>query len=205
MRHLAIATVLVLAAALPAGADPAPAGDQAGVLASAKLGGFVPFDGLSPFVSVGLEAGYALPVLDRRLAIVLDVDYTEPTATGSEVDPRVTGGMYTWKLTEEELGIMPVLEFRLADMKPVAPYVGIGPRVLLARSKVRSNGDPSIMQTKEQSTRYGLGIPAGAELPLGPGRAIAELLFQYGTLNHVATGDANTAAVSVSVGYRMLF
>ncbi len=178
---------------------------KSGLLASAKLGGFVPFDGLSPFVSFGVEIGYALPVLDGRLAILLVVDYTEPTKTGTESDPRVTGGTYTWKLTEQELGIMPILEYRLLGMKPVVPYVGIGPRMLLARSTVRDNGSPTIMETHEQSTAWGVGVPVGAELPAGPGRVIGELLLQYGSLNHVATGDANTGAASLSVGYRITF
>lgn len=173
--------------------------------AAAKVGGIAPFDGLSPFVSVGVEVGYVIPAVDHRLAIVLDVDYTQPTTTGTEMDPRVTGGSYTWKLTEQELGIMPVLVYRLTGMKPVVPYAGIGPRVLLAKSTVQDNGAPSIMQTHEQSTRFGVGVPVGAELPLGPGAAIGEVLFQYGTLNHVATGDANTGALSLSVGYRMMF
>lgn len=179
--------------------------DEPSGLVSAKLGGIVPFDGLSPFVAVGLEAGYILPVAARRLAIVLDVDYTQPSKTGSETDPRVMGGSYTWKLTEQELAIMPALIYRLTAMVPLVPYGGIGPRLLLARSTVRDNGAPAIMETREQSTRIGIGIPLGVELPLGPGRAIAELLLQYGTLNHVATGDANTDAVSLGVGYRMLF
>lgn len=175
------------------------------VLLSAKVGGIVPFDGLSPFVTVGLEVGYVLPVADHRLAIVLDVDYTQPSKTGSESDPRVTGGMYSWKLTEHELGIMPALLFRLTHVSSVVPYVGIGPRILLARSVVRDDGGtPTIMETREQSTRVGVGVPIGLELPVGPGRVIGELLLQYGTLNHVATGDANTGAASLSIGFRML-
>ena len=178
------------------------AADEPHVIASAKLGGIVPFDGLSPFVAFGIEGGYELP---SRFAIVLDVDYTQPTATGTQADPRVTGGTYTWKLTEQELGIMPALIYRLDAMGSIVPYGGIGPRVLLARSTVRDNGAPTIMETHEQSTRVGVGVPLGAELAAGPGRAIAELLIQYGTLNHVATGDANTGALSLSIGYRMAF
>jgi outer membrane protein with beta-barrel domain len=199
------ALVLLILGAATAHAQPAdqPA-STTGVLVAGKVGGIVPFDGLSPFVALGVEVGYALPS-DRRLAIVFDVDYTQPTKTGSETDPRVTGGMYTWKLTEQELGLMPVIEYRFLGMTPVAPYVGIGPRLLLARSTVQSDTTPVIMETHEQSTRIGVGVPVGAELSLGPGAAIGELLFQFGTLNHTATGDANTAAASLSVGYRMTF
>ncbi|HEX7843919.1 MAG TPA: outer membrane beta-barrel protein [Kofleriaceae bacterium] len=193
-----------IAFAVIAISSPAFADEPKG-LVSAKLGGIVPFDGLSPFVAAGLEVGYVPSAADHRLAVVLDVDYTQPTRTGSEADPRVMGGSYTWKLTEQELAIMPAVIYRLTGMVPVVPYGGIGPRLLLARSTVQGNGSPPIMETREQSTRIGVGIPLGAELPLGPGRAIAELLLQYGTLNHTATGDANTAALSLALGYRMLF
>jgi hypothetical protein len=183
--------------------SPAFADDN--MLASAKLGGIVPLDGLSPFVTFGVEGGYVLPAADRRIAIVVDVDYTQPTATGSETDPRVAGGSYTWKLTEQELAIMPAVIYRLTQMSPVVPYGGVGPRLLLARSTVRDNGGLAIMETHEQSTRIGVGVPLGVELVVGPGRAIGELLLQYGTLNHVATGDASTGAISLAAGYRMVF
>ncbi len=194
-----------IAFAIIAISSPALADEPRG-LASAKFGGIVPFDGLSPFVAVGLEVGWVTPVAGHRLAVVLDADGTQPTKTGSEPDPRVAGGSYTWKLTEQELAIMPALIYRLTGVLPaVVPYGGIGPRVLFARSTVRDNGAPTIMETREQSTRIGVGIPLGAELRLGPGCAIGELLLQYGTLNHTATGDANTGAVSLAVGYRILF
>lgn len=204
VASLTIAAAGATAAAQPtAGATataPAPT-ESRGVLLAAKVGGIVPFDGLSPFVSVGVEVGYALPA---NLAVVLDADYTQPTKTGIEMDPRVTGGSYTWKLTEQELAVMPAIEYRM-HVGSITPYAGIGPRVLFARSMVRDNGTPAIEQTKEQSTRVGVGVPVGAELALGPGGVLAELLFQYGTLNHVATGDANTGALSLSVGYRARF
>jgi hypothetical protein len=82
--------------------------------------------------------------MQRKLAIIVGVDYTQPTTTNEESDPRVMGGAYTWKLIEQEL-------------------------------------------------------------PLGPGSGIAELLLQYGTLDHVATGDSHTGAASLGVGYRFVF
>lgn len=175
-----------------------------GLLVGAKLGGILPLDGLSPFVHVGFELGYVLPPLNRQLAIIVGVDYTQPTTTNVESDPRVMGGSYTWMLTEQELGVMATLVFRATSVKPVIPYGGIGPRILFARSKVRDDGAPMISTTEEQSTRIGVGVPLGVELPLGPGRAIGEVLLQYGTLDHVATGDAHTGAITLGVGYRML-
>lgn len=205
MKRLFAPAILAMSLLAPSLAPSPALADEPRGLVSAKLGGIVPLDGLSPFVAGGVEVGYVIPAAEHRFVIALDVDYTQPTTTGRETDPRVTGGGYTWKLTEQELAIMPVVLYRLTGMAPVVPYVGIGPRLLLARSTVRDNGSPAIMETREQSTRLGVGIPIGAELPLGPGRAIGELLVQYGTLNHVATGDASTGAISLALGYRVVF
>lgn len=175
-----------------------------GLLAGAKLGGIVPFDGLSPFPQVGIEVGYVLPPIERQLAIVVAIDYTRPTTANVESDPRVMGGTYTWKLTEQELGVMANVIFRATSVRPAIPYGGIGPRILFARSDVRDDGAPRISMTNEHSMRIGVGIPLGVELPLGPGHATGELLLQYGTLDHVATGDAHTGALTLALGYRMI-
>ncbi len=177
-----------------------PPPERVGVMFGAKVGGIVPLDGLSPFVHFGIELGYSVT---RQIAIVAAVDYTQPTTTNEESDPRVMGGTYTWKLTEQELGVMVTVMYRATSIKPVIPYGGIGPRILFARSKVGDDGAPMISITKEQSTRIGVGIPLGVELPLGPGSAIGEVLLQYGTLDHTATGDAHTGAITLALGYRM--
>jgi hypothetical protein len=80
----------LIAFAVVAMSSPVFADEPAG-LASAKLGGVVPFDDLSPFVAVGLELGYIPPAVDHRLAIVIDVDCRQPARTGSASDPRVIG------------------------------------------------------------------------------------------------------------------
>jgi hypothetical protein len=203
MRTILCAFLLAMPAVAAAETIEPAARKETGLLAGAKIGGIVPLDGLSPFPHVGVEVGYVLPPVKRQLAIVIGADYTQPTATGEETDPRVTGGRYTWKLVEQELGVQATLVFRARAMKPVAPYAGIGPRVLFTRSKVSDDGMPTISTTTEQSMRLGVAIPAGVELPLGPGSAIAEVLLQYGTLDHVATGDAHTGAITLAAGYRL--
>lgn len=200
-RTLCLVSFLLAAAATPAGAEPAQAHGYAGV----KLGGIVPLDGLSPFVSFGVEVAWVLPPVERRLAIAVAVDYTQPSASGTEMDPRVAGGTYTWSLTERELAVMPLLVFRASPAKAFTPYAGIGPRVLFLQSTVDDDGAPMFSPTEEVSTEVGVGVPLGAELRLGPGRLTGELLLQYGALDHVATGDSHTGAAGLSVGYRALF
>lgn len=195
---------ILIAAGIAAGASSARADeatdDSKRILVAAKVGGIVPLDGLSPAPSFGIEGGYVL----RPVVIVLAVDYTQPTTTGSEMDPRVEGGRYTWKLTEQTLAIMPAVHYRQRLAKLTA-YGGVGVRVLLMRSHVRDDGAPIISETTEQSTEVAVGVPVGAEMKLGPGSALGELLIQYGGLDHTATGDSHTGGVSLSVGYRFGF
>lgn len=179
---------------------------QSGVLLGAKVGGVLPFTGLNPNARVGVEAGYVFPWLEGSFAAALDVDFAAPKSSGSSSgDPRVPNGSYDWHLTEQELAFMPVVMYRLTSLGSVVPYIGIGPRIYLLRSTVRgSSGGAEIAETTEQSTKVGLGIPAGAELRLGPGSAFAELLFEYAKLDHTATGPANTGGLNLLLGYRFV-
>jgi hypothetical protein len=178
-----------------------------GLLAGAKVGGLIPFGGLGPNLTGGVELGVVFPWLHRSFAFAIDLDYAVPKASGSETDPRIaTGGKYTWHLTEQELNLMPVIMYRLTSLGRVTPFVGVGPRIYFLQSTVRSGeGTPTFQETTEKSTKVGFGVPLGVELQLGPGGLLAELLFQYGGLDHTATGVSNTGGASLAVGYRFLF
>ena len=186
-----------------ASAKPKP---QSGVLLGGKVGGLLPFGGLSPNVRVGIEAGYVFPFANASFGLALDVDFAAPKSSGTKAgDPRVPGSTYAWHLTEQELAFMPVLMYRLTSLGTVTPYAGIGPRIYLLRSTVRgSAGGSAIEETTEQSTKVGFGLPLGAELRLGPGAAIGELLLEYGSLDHTATGTTNTGGLNLFLGYRFL-
>jgi hypothetical protein len=186
-----------------AGGDEHPGAGKKGVFVTPKVGGIFPFGGLSPFVTGGLDAGYAL---DMGLAFGLAADYTAPHKTGTESDPRVTGGTYSWHLTTQQLQVMPFVMYRFTKLGALVPYVAIGPRFYFLKSTVRSNeGTPSFQETTEQSGKIGVGIPIGVEYSLGPGGLVGELLLQYGGLDHTATGNSNTGAASIAVGYRFMF
>jgi opacity protein-like surface antigen len=184
----------------PASNDHAAEGRSNGVLIGAKVGGILPFSKLGPNVSGGVEVGYAF----GNFAVAIDADYTAPQASGTESDPRVTGSTYTWHLTEQELNVMPVFLYRM-PLGKLTPFVGIGPRIYFLKSTVRSNtGTPSFSETTEQSMKYGFGIPFGLEIKAGPGGFLAEVLLQYGGLDHTATGSSNTGSASLSLGYRII-
>ncbi|APR87550.1 hypothetical protein A7982_12899 [Minicystis rosea] len=66
-------------------------------------------------------------------------------------------------------------------------------------------GNQTILETKEQSTKMGFGVPVGAGFRLGPGELTGELLFESGKVDHAAIGDSCTAAfANLPIGYRFL-
>lgn len=189
----------------------AGAGEHAGsVLLGGKVGGIVPFGGMSPFATGGLELGYVFSGMKGALAVALDADYTAPKQEGTDpsgaVDPRIgaAGGTYGWHLTEQQLALMPVFMYRMTSLGRVVPFAAIGPRFYFLRSRVRGeSGGHEIEETTEQSAKIGFGVPLGIEFQLGPGALLAEALLQYGGLDHAATGKSNTGAASLALGYRL--
>lgn len=203
---LVLAAAFAVSSASAADATAAPetrhgAGNK-GFFVTAKVGGVVPFSALGPNAIGGLDLGYAL---GNGLAFGVAGDYAQPKAEGTESDSRVAGGTYKWKLNEQILQVMPFIMFRLKGTGIVVPYAGIGPRFYFQRSTVKGDSPVPFSETKEQKAAYGFGVPLGAEIKAGPGAAIAELLLQYGGLDHTITGKTNAGAASLSLGYRMMF
>jgi opacity protein-like surface antigen len=204
-------------AAPPPAPAPAPAatvtatapesGVSGAVMVGVRVGGVIPFDGLSPYVGGGLEAGYVFSAMNRSFAVALAIEYTAPNKDGTQTDPRLASASYNWHLTQEVLTFMPLFLYRMTFVSQrFTPYVGVGPRIFLMKSTVRGlAGSSTISETTEQSTKIGVGIPLGIEFALGPGAITAELLLQHASLDHTATGDSNIGAGTVYVGYRFLF
>jgi hypothetical protein len=176
-----------------------------GPLLGVKAGGLVPFAGLTPGFTVGVEAGIVLPVLHRGLAFAVAADYAQAWDSGTTTDPRVASSTYSWNLTQEFLTVMPLVMYRLTTLKAITPFIGVGPRIYFMRSTTSGTaGTSAIADTTEVSTQIGFGIPLGVEIKLGPGGILAELLGQWGPYSHTATGDTHTGAIGLSFGYRMV-
>lgn len=178
------------------------------VLLGGKVGGIASFNGLDPFVHGALEVGYVFPALDHSLGAYLQIEYSAPSTDGKVSEDferdRVPGGAYSWNITHKELVFAPTFLYRLTTLsKTITPYVGIGPRIYLIKNTTRGKaGDAAIDETHEESTKWGLGLPLGAEVALGPGKVIGELMFQWGPLKHTLTGDTHLGGASLLVGYR---
>jgi len=187
----------------------AHASDPGAVLLAAKFGGLASFNGLSPFPTVGLEAGYLFGGTGGHIAAALAAEYTAPSATGSQTEAfapeRIPGGgSYRWELRQKELVLQPTFFYRLPDLIPrLTPYAGIGPRFYFLESVVRgTSGGEAFQDTPERSLKFGFGVPLGAELALGPGGLFGELFPQWAPMKHATTGDTHLGGMSLFVGYR---
>jgi len=183
--------------------------DESGAfLVAGKIGGIASFNGLSPFVIGGVELGYAFA--RRTMAVMLDASYTAPSSDGQAKETfnpaRIPDGTYKWELHQKELVFQPTFLYRLTSLSDrITPYAGLGPRIYLLQSVTRgSSGGKTFQDSTEQSTKFGFGIPLGAELKLGPGGIFAEFLFQWAPLDHQTTGDTNLGSGSLFLGYRAL-
>jgi hypothetical protein len=183
--------------------------DSGALLLAAKFGGLASFNGLSPFPSVGLEAGYFFGGTGGHIAAALAAEYTAPSSSGTQTEAfspeRIPGeGTSRGELRQKELVLQPTFFYRLPRLVPwLTPYVGIGPRIYFLESVVRgSAGGQSFQDTPERSTKLGFGVPLGAEFELGPGGLFAELFPHWAPMKHATTGDSHLGGMSLFVGYR---
>jgi opacity protein-like surface antigen len=208
-----LSLVIVTAASGVARAQTTPpehGNDRGAFVIGVGAGGLFPqpLSRLETSFLVDAEVGYVLPFLHRAIGLTFDAGYTQPTASGSQTDPRVTsnGGMYMWNLTQQELLVGFTVTFRLTMIMNgrLAPYIGIGPRLWFTRSQVMgSAGSNMIEQSTEQSTQVGLSAPLGVDFGLGPGRVFLQGLFLWAPISNQVTGQSNLGSIDVLAGYRL--
>jgi len=202
MRALIVA-VVALAPSL------ASARDRGELLLAPRAGLLLPygFSALGASYLVGVEVGWALPVLKHRLAVTVAGDFTAPEASGSAGDPRLdaSGGAYTWHLSQREVILGLSLVYR-HPLGRVTPYAGLGPRLFLIDARIDGNaGGAHIAQSHEQSTQIGGGAVVGLGVRAGPGDLFAELRVDASPIDHRTTGPSNTGALAIAAGYRVIF
>jgi hypothetical protein len=165
-----------------------------------------PFSKLDTSYLFDFEIGGTLPIVQRRLTLLLDVGLTQPTADGTTSDPRLAmaGSSYTWHLDQRELIVGASLIYREPGRR-FTPFVGIGPRLFVLESTVSGQaGMTPIAGSNEASVKVGVGVPLGIELAAGPGHLIVEVDFDVGPLDHETTGDSTTGMFAAVLGYRFV-
>ncbi len=198
-----IALIAALLASQAAGAKEPPA-----FTVGLKLGVLLPqiATELGTTVAGGIEAWYGFPVLERRIGIYLEANYTQPSVSRSMVpDPRVMGGVYDGTQTQRELTFGGGLLARLATPGAIwNGYLLAGARAyLLETVSDGSAAGAAFGEHQEKSTQIGGFVAAGAERRLGPGALLLEVGFGSSSLPHTITGDVTTGAIVIQVGYRL--
>ena len=168
-----------------------------------KFGLFEPTSRLSGALFLGLEAGYVLPALDDRLAVVLEVDWVRPRASGSVADPRVVAGDGAYNLGNAEVGVLLSAIYRLEDLLPgLTPYGGLGPGLFFHRTATQAFQNTYV----ETEGRLGFQLLGGADYLIGPGAVFAEIRYHFTRVDFVATGSSNVGGfLALGLGYRLRF
>ena len=180
------------------------------ILAYGQLGGLIPVSKLGPHVSVRLGAGYVLPVLAQRLAVVADLGYSATTTDDTLVDPRLAGGAgadYSYSVTQRDLNLFIGPQgFILDPFSFVVPYAAAGVDLHFLDTRAEGvSGSEALGDNNETSTKVGFALRAGAGIRLGPGLITGEASFAWAPLDHDITGDSHLGRFALLVGYTAMF
>lgn len=172
------------------------------------------FSELGSWPVFGVELGYIAPFdagsMVRPLTLTFDVMFTQPTASGADFAPAIgeMGEAYSWDLKETTLILELAALWRfLPPGKGFSAYGQIGPRVYLTESVMTatSQSGADFGENRETKTEYGLMAGGGVEYGVGPGAVFGALEIGWSDLNKRITGDSNTGAMVVDLGYRFMF
>ncbi|XXF76913.1 outer membrane beta-barrel protein [Myxococcaceae bacterium GXIMD 01537] len=201
MTSLSLVTLLALATTPASDAAPSPTPARGGLMVAPKVGFFKSTTPLQGALYLAGEVGYVTPLMDHRLAVVAEVDYHQPSLSGSLQDPQLAESSGDYTLSERELAFLLSAVFRFRDAwGPVTPYLGAGPGLYLHRATSQAFG----ATVRESEGTLGFQFLGGAELPLGPGGVFAEAHYHFTRIGFLSTGDVNVGGfLAGSVGYRL--
>lgn len=202
MRVLALAFALLLASAARAEHRPAPVahvGVHTGLVfpqLASELG-----------AALGIEVDGGVRVW-RRLSAWGALGYSQPSVEHSGRDPRLPGdGAFATSTRQRELTLTLGALFRLRPAGArLSGYVAAGLRAWLLETITNggANGQP-FQENRETSTRWGGVVASGVEMGFGRGAAVGEVSLAGSDLPHLITGDVDTTAIGVTVGFRLFF
>ncbi len=213
---MVLALVLVIASS-PAvwseESEPGPEGFTGDwVTLALKVGVAIPtiHNDMLPHVLTELEVGLLLPFHDRRLSVVIGGSYTPPGNSGEGNDPRIgdDGGPWIFDMNTHEVHLYLGLTYRFIapGTRIAVPYLGLLGRLTMLHTTVEGTaGGQALGENTEQSTHGGFAILVGGEITAGPGTFLFEAGYGLSKLGHRITGDTNTGALSITIGYRFFF
>ena len=160
-----------------------------------------------------LELGYMLPLgnpIGRSIELFVTGQFSQPGIDGkaSKADTRLPGdGILHYEITQQELALSLGALYRFdLHSKMLMPYGGLGGRMYLLKSKVKASaGGESYGDNDETQTKFGLVLLGGVDIFVGPGALLAELSFGWAPLDGYVLRNTNLGALSLAVGYRLMF
>lgn len=209
-----LATLIALGLLLAA--TPAMAADDHPSLAVAPHLGVTapqPFGDLGSWPLFGVDVGYILPFdlgMEKPLQIGFDVTYTAPGASGQGEHPMLgdDGGTYSWELQQRLLSVQLTTMWRfMPPGQGFSAHALLGPRLYMMETVLAAAGleNEDFGEHRETNQEWGLVFGGGVEYMLGPGAVIGTVLVGGSPLDQRITGEANTAALNLEVGYRFFF
>lgn len=187
---------------------------RAGFALAGKLGVGIgaPVSDLGPTPTLELELQHLLPLakpLRRAVGLFLSMRYAQPgiDGDGASTDPRLSGARFSYDVTVRELSLSFGGMLHIDVNSPLLmPYAGAGGRIYLLRAEADGEaGGAAYGETDETQTSFGVLLLGGVELFAGPGALLGELQFGWAPLDTRVLADANLGALSLSVGYRLIF
>lgn len=198
MTVLPVLALLVLTQAQA----PAESSDDEGdsILLAPKAGFFKSTTPLKMAPYYALEAGYVTPLLNRRLAIVMEGSLHQPHTSGTLSDPLVTRGDVQYTLAEREIAILLSAMYRFEGaLGSITPYAGAGPGLYLHQATTQALGATTV----EKKGIVGFQLLGGAELRLWSGGLFLEAHYHFAPVDLVTTGEVNIGGFLAAVGYRL--
>lgn len=215
MRRI-LASLLAVGFLLSASPALAGGGDHPTFAVSPQIGATAPqlFGELNSWPVFGADVGVILPFdvagFERPLQVGFDAAFTAPGAEGEGTHPMLgdDGADYAWELQQRMLTVQFTTMWRfMPPGQGFSAHLLAGPRIYMMESVLEANGNDGqdFGEHRETNTEYGFAVGAGAEYMLGPGAAVGTVLFARSPLDQRITGDANTGAFNLNVGYRLFF
>jgi hypothetical protein len=178
---------------------------------SLKAGGHFPqiTGKLSTNFDAILKVGYGV-AFDRRLQVFADFAYSQPARTSSGTDARLgaSGADYSTTITVRDFTTTLGADFffPLASAWRWLPYAGAGLQLHFLRSDVSGGAaGETFGDTSETSTQVGVVVFGGTGFRLGPGLVLGEVRFGLAPVSQKVTGSSNVGALSILLGYGLVF
>jgi opacity protein-like surface antigen len=205
MNALALLAALTALSAAEPSPVPEGASPPGSILLAPKVGFFKSTTPLRGDLYLAAEVGYVTPLLERRLAVVLEVGYHRPTIRGTLTDPQLGGfgqqytGDYSVAVREVALLLSAVYRFERA-LGAFTPYAGAGAGLYLHRA----DSDFFGTLAAESGGKLGFQALGGVEWALGPGGAFVEAHYHFAPVGaFITTGDVNVGGFLGALGYRL--